>query len=82
MMRIAHTAALREIATHADLHALDDVGDTLISVGQQYGVDFEAQIKNKMFIQNGSFSSSVGLFDGNTPLNKKALVASDSFQWA
>lgn len=70
-MRIAHTAALREIATHADLHALDDVGDTLISVGQQYGVDFEAQIKNKMFIQNGSFSSSVGLFDGNTPLNQK-----------
>lgn len=67
----AHTAALREIATHADLHALDDVGDTLISVGQQYGVDFEAQIKNKMFIQNGSFSSSVGLFDGNTPLNQK-----------
>ncbi len=67
----AHTAALREIASHADLHALDEVGETLISVGQQYGVDFESQIKNKMFIQNGSFSSSVGLFDGNTPLNQK-----------
>ncbi len=67
----AHTAALREIACHADLQALDDVGETLISVGQQYGVDFESQIKNKMFIQNGSFSSSVGLFDGNTPLNQK-----------
>lgn len=67
----AHTAALREIASHADLQALDDVGETLISIGQQYGVDFEAQIKNKMFIQNGSFSSSVGLFDGNTPLNQK-----------
>lgn len=67
----AHTAALREIANHADLHALDDVGEALISVGQQYGVGFESQIKNKMFIQNGSFSSSVGLFDGNTPLNQK-----------
>ena len=67
----AHTAALREIASHADLRALDDVGETLISVGQQYGVDFEAQIRNKMFIQNGSFSSSVGLFDGDTPLNQK-----------
>lgn len=67
----AHTAALRDIASHADLQALDDVGETLISVGQQYGVDFESKIKNKMFIQNGSISSSVGLFDGNTPLNQK-----------
>lgn len=67
----AHTAALREIASHADLRALDDVSENLILVGQQYGVDFEAQIRNKMFIQNGSFSSSVGLFDGNTPLNQK-----------
>lgn len=67
----AHTAALREIASHADLHTLDDVGETLISVGQQYGVGFESQIKNKMFIQNGTFSSSVGLFEGNTPLNQK-----------
>ena len=58
----AHTAALREIASHADLHTLDDVGKTLISVGKQYGVGFESQIKNKMFIQNGTFSSSVGLF--------------------
>lgn len=67
----AHTAALREIASHADLHALDEVGETLVNVGQQYGVGFESDIKNKMFIQNGSFSSSVGLFDGNTPLNQK-----------
>lgn len=67
----AHTAALREIARYADLHALDDVGPALTSVGRQYGVGFESEIKNKMFIQNGSFSSSVGLFDGNTPLNQK-----------
>lgn len=67
----AHTAVLREIASHADLHTLDDVAEALISVGQQYGVGFESQIRNKMFIQNGSFSSSVGLFDGNTPLNQK-----------
>ena len=67
----AHTVALREIASRADLHALDDVGPALNSVGQQYGVGFESEIKNKMFIQNGSFSSSVGLFDGNTPLNQK-----------
>lgn len=67
----AHTAALREVANQADLHALDGVGETLISVGEQYGVGFVSEIKNKMIIQNGAFSSSVGLFDGNTPLNQK-----------
>ncbi len=67
----AHTAALREVAAHADLHTLDDIGETLISIGQQYGVDFEAELKNRIIIQNGSFSSSVGLFDGDTPLNQR-----------
>ena len=67
----AHTAALREVANQADLHAQDGVGETLISVGEQYGVGFVSEIKNKMIIQNGAFSSSVGLFDGNTPLNQK-----------
>lgn len=67
----AHTTALREVASHADLNALDDISETLISVGQQYGVGFESEIKNKMLIQNGSFSSSIGLFDGDTPLNQK-----------
>ena len=67
----AHTTALREVASHADLNALDDISETLISVGQQYGVGFESEIKNKMLIQNGSFYSSIGLFDGDTPLNQK-----------
>ncbi|MDD2361758.1 MAG: AAA family ATPase [Oscillospiraceae bacterium] len=67
----AYTAALREVANQADFHDLDDVGKTLVSVGKEYGVGFDAQIKNRMIIQNGSFSSSVGLFDGNTPLNQR-----------
>ena len=62
---------LREIASKADLHILDDVAETLIAVGQQYGVGFESQIKNKMLIQSGTFSSSVGVFDGNIPLNQR-----------
>lgn len=69
----AHITALRDIANRADLQTLDEISDTLISVGQQYGVDFESEIKNKMFIQNGSISSSFGLFDGDTPLTQKGL---------
>lgn len=67
----AHTEALRKVASQADLHALDDVSETVVTIGKQYGVGFESQIKNRMIIQNGSFSSTVGLFDGNTPLNQK-----------
>lgn len=67
----AHTTALREVASHADLHKLDDVGETMVTIGKQYGVGFESDIKSKLIIQNGAFSSSVGLFDGNTPLNQK-----------
>lgn len=67
----AHTIALREIANQADFPALDEVGEVLTTVGQQYGVGFESDIKNRLIIQNGSFSSSVGLFDGKTPLNQR-----------
>lgn len=67
----AHTTALRELANKANFNGLDEVGETLISVGKQYGVAFDAEIKNKMIVQNGSFSSSVGFFDGNTPLSQK-----------
>lgn len=69
----AYTAELREIADHADLHSLDEVSETLLSVGKQYGVGFRADIKNKLIMQNGSFSSSVGLFEGSTPLSQRGL---------
>ena len=67
----AYMVALREVANHADFHALDDIGETLIAIGKQYGVGFEAEIKNRMIIQNGSSFSSVGLFDGDDPLNQR-----------
>ena len=69
----AYTVALREITSHADLHNLDEVAPTIVSVGKQYGVGFSSDIKNKMIIQNGSFSSSVGLFEGSIPLNQRGL---------
>lgn len=71
ILQDACIAALREVTAHADLHMLDDIGETLISIGQQYGVDFESELKNRLIIQNGMFSSSVGLFDGDTPLNQR-----------
>lgn len=69
----AYTTALREAVSHADLHDLDEVVSTLVAVGKQYGVGFRTNVKNKMIMQNGSFSSSVGLFEGDVPLNQRGL---------
>lgn len=71
LLHDAYTVALREAANQANFSQLDDIGETLTSVGEQYGVNFESQIKNKMIVQNGSFSSTVGLFDGDIPLSQK-----------
>lgn len=67
----AHTVALREVVKKADLHMLDSVAESLTSIGKEYGVDFGAQITNRLIVQNGSFSSSVGLFEGNSPLTQR-----------
>lgn len=66
----AYTAALRDVAEKADLSKLDDIATTLIDIGKKYGVGFENELRSKLLIQNGSFSSTVGLFDGNAPLSQ------------
>ena len=66
----AYTSALRDVAEKADLSKLDVVASNLKDVGKKYGVNFNAEIKNKLLIQNGSFSSSVGVFDGEDPLSQ------------
>lgn len=67
----AHTATLRAVAENADLHELDEVAIILEGVGKQYGVGFQTEIRNRMIVQNSTFSSSVGLYDGKIPLNQR-----------
>lgn len=69
----AYTTALREVANKADLHELDGVNDTLKTVGQKYGVGFNSELNNKLIVQNGSFSSSVGIYDGGAPLYQRGM---------
>lgn len=67
----AYTEALREVANNTDLHELDEVNGKLVSIGKKYGVGFNSELKNKLIIQNGSFSTSVGIYDGGAPLNQR-----------
>ena len=66
----AYTIAVREAAKNANLNALDRVSATLSDVGKKYGVVLSEEIKSRLLIQGGSFSSTVGLFDGDAPLNQ------------
>lgn len=70
-LHAAYTTALREAISKADLHSLDAVSSTIIEVGKQYGVGFVNELKSKIMMQNGSFSSIVGVFEGATPLSQR-----------
>lgn len=70
-LREAYTTALRDAITKTDLSSLDTVSETIINVGKQYGVGFDSELKNKIMMQNGSFSSTVGVFEGSTPLSQR-----------
>ena len=69
----AYTHALREAAEHVKLEQLDKLSSDVVSIGNEFGVGFENNIQNKLLIQNGSFSASAGLYDGNIPLNLRGL---------
>ena len=66
----AYTAAVRDVAKNADLSALDSISKTLTDIGKKYGVSFSAEITSRLIMQVNSFSSNVGLFDGNAPLGQ------------
>lgn len=70
-LREAYTTALRDAISKADLSSLDAVSETIVDVGKQYGVGFDSELKSKIMMQNGSFSSTVGVFEGSSPLSQR-----------
>lgn len=67
----AYTTALRDAINKADLSSLDAVSKTIVGVGKQYGVGFDGELKSKIMMQNGSFSSTVGIFEDSAPLSQR-----------
>lgn len=67
----AYTSALREAINSTELKALDEIADIILDTGKQYGVSFTDTVNNKIIMQSGSFSSTVGVFDGNIPLTQR-----------
>lgn len=69
----AFTQSMRAAIENTSLEALDQMAPTVKEVGKQYGVGFKGEIHNRLLMQNGSYSTTVGVFDGKVPFAQKGL---------
>ena len=64
---------MRAAVENTSLDALDQMAPTLQDVGKQYGVGFNGEIHNRLLMQNGSYSTTVGVFDDKVPFSQRGL---------
>lgn len=69
----AFTQAMRSAVENTNLEALDQMAPTLKKVGQEYGVGFTGEIHNRIIMQSGSYSTTVGVFDDKVPFAQRGL---------
>ncbi len=69
----AYMQAMRDVIAGTNLTQLDTVASDLVSIGKDYGVSFNGELHNKIMMQNGSFSTTVGVFDENIPFVLRGL---------
>lgn len=69
----AFTQAMRAAVENTCLEALDQMAPTLKEVGKQYGVGFNGEVHNRLLMQNGSYSTAVGVFDDKVPFVQRGL---------
>ena len=69
----AFTQAMRAAVKNTSLEALDQMAPTVKEVGEQYGVGFNGEIHNRLLMQNGSYSTAVGVFDDKVPFAQRGM---------
>ncbi len=69
----AFTQAMRTAVESTSLEALDQIAPELKNIGRQYGVSFNGDIHNRLLMQNGSYSTTVGVFDDKVPFAQRGL---------
>lgn len=69
----AFTQAMRAAVENTSLEVLDQMAPTLKEVGRQFGVGFNGEIHNRLLMQNGSYSTTVGVFDDKVPFSQRGL---------
>ena len=69
----AFTQAMRAAVENTSLEALDQMAPKLKEIGKEYGVGFIGEIHNRLLMQNGSYSTTVGVFDDKVPFAQRGL---------
>ena len=69
----AFTQAMRTAVENTSLEAADQIAPELKDIGRQYGVSFNGDIHNRLLMQNGSYSTTVGVFDDKVPFAQRGL---------
>lgn len=69
----AFTQAMRSAIENTNLDSLDEMAPKMMEVGGQYGVSFKGEIHNRLLMQNGSYSTAVGVFDEKVPFARRGL---------
>lgn len=69
----AFTQAMRAAVENTSLDALDQMAPTVKEVGKQYGVGFNGDVHNRILMQNGTYSTTVGVFDDKVPFVQRGL---------
>lgn len=72
-LHTAYTQAMRSAVENTNLKELDQITTDILDVGSQYGVSFSGELHNKLLMQNGSYSTSVGVFDKDVPFSQRGL---------
>ncbi len=69
----AFTQAMRSAVKNTKLNELDGITQKMEEAGKQYGVTFEGKLHNQLLMQNGSYSTTVGVFDEKIPFVQRGL---------
>lgn len=69
----AYMQTMRDVIARTNLTQLDAIGTDLVGIGKEYGVSFNGELHNRIIMQNGSFSTTVGVFDENIPFILRGL---------
>lgn len=73
-LHTAYTKAIREAVQRTDLSDLDKATVSSIkNTGEEYGVSFNGDLHNSLIMQNGSYSTTVGIYDGKVPFSLRGL---------
>ncbi len=69
----AFTQAMRSAVESTNLETLDAASPSIINIGGKFGVAFNGELHNKLLMQNGSYSTTVGIFDDKVPFSQRGL---------